>query len=141
MRSVFSAAGSLFCLILIGCGGGTADRPQTAAVSGRLVKNGAPVPNALVEFIPQQGAPSTATTDTDGNFELIYVDGTRGAKIGTHQVRVTIGGSEMATADGDSTPPKKAPPQPMLYVIPTPQTVEVGNNSLQLTLPEQGQPG
>ena len=142
VKSGWRAAGVSFCLFLLGCGGGTADRPQTAPVSGRLVKDGVPVPEARIEFIPQQGAASSAITNSEGKFELIYVDGSRGAKIGTHQVRITIGGVTMGTADGDAPPPpKKAPDQPMLYVIPTPQTVSVGKNEVELKLPAQGQPG
>ncbi len=126
---------------LLGCGGGATDRPAVAPVSGRLVKNGTPVADARIEFTPDKGASSTATTGPDGNFELIYVDGSRGAKIGTHQVRVTIGGEPMAAADGDSKPSKKPPMPATLYVIPTPQTVSEGKNTLELTLPAKGQQG
>lgn len=128
-------------MLLLGCGGSASDRPQVAPVSGRLVKDGKPVAEARIEFTPDNGAASSATTDPDGNFELVYVDGTRGAKIGTHQVRVTIGGQAMASADGDSTPPKKPPMPAVLYIIPTPQTVSEGKNMLELTLPAKGQQG
>ncbi len=127
--------------LLLGCGGGVTDRPQVAPVSGRLVKDGAPVADARIEFTPDKGAASSATTGPDGNFELIYVDGTRGAKIGSHQVRITIGGQAMASADGDSSPPKKPPMPATLYIIPTPQTVSEGKNVLELTLPAKGQQG
>lgn len=92
-------------MLLLGCGGSASDRPQVAPVSGRLVKDGKSVAEARIEFTPDKGAASSATTDSDGNFELVYVDGTRGAKIGLHQVRVTIGGQAMASADGDSALP------------------------------------
>lgn len=126
--------------ILVGCGDST-DKPQVAPVKGKLIKNGAAVPYATVEFIPENGAPSTGTTDEAGEFELVYVDGTKGAKVGTHQVRVTVGGNAMGSADDAAPQPatQATPPAPpVLYILPQPANVKAGENEVSLDLPESG---
>lgn len=129
-----------------GCGGGEPkDKPTLAPVHGKLVQKGAPLANAMVEFMPDSGAPSTGTSDAQGAFELTYGDGTKGAKIGAHKVKVTVGGiiaAPMAPMDGSSTPMVTAPSAPpTLYLIPDPVQVKEGDNTLEITVPEKGRPG
>lgn len=125
----------------VGCGGGEPkDKPPLAPVHGKLVQKGAPLANAMVEFMPESGAPSTATSDGQGAFELTYRDGSKGAKIGPHKVKVTVGGIIPAPMDPNAPPP--APPKPpTLYLIPEPVQVKEGENTLEITVPEKGQPG
>jgi len=127
-----------------GCGGSAArpDKPELAPVTGKLVQNGMPLADAYVEFTPDAGATSTGRSDAQGNFALTYADGTQGAKVGGHKVKVTVGGMVAATADAGPTPKSAKPPTPpTLYVIPMPVNVAAGPNTLELTVPAKGQPG
>lgn len=124
-----------------GCSGGEPkDKPPLAPVHGKLVQKGVPLANAMVEFMPDSGAPSTATSDVQGAFELMYRDGSQGAKIGAHKVKVTVGGIIPAPMDPNAPPPPPPKP-PLLYVIPEPVQVKEGENTLEITVPEKGQPG
>lgn len=132
------------CLLAAGCGGAAArpDKPELAPVTGKLVQNGKPLADAFVEFTPEAGATSTGRSDAEGNFQLTYADGTAGAKVGGHKVRVTVGGMLATTADAGPTPKTAKPPTPpTLYVIPDAVKVAAGPNTLELTVPAKGQPG
>jgi hypothetical protein len=115
--SAASLAG-VFCLtVLTGCGGGgPADAPQDLVpVSGVLQDGGKPVPNAQILFYPAtSSAPSSALTDAEGRFTLLYNDGRPGAVPGDHKVTITTG-MPMAQADGTDGPPPAAPPEPKEY--------------------------
>ena len=82
---------SVSILVLAGCGG---DGFEMASVSGQVSLNGKPVPGALVSFEPQttakeQGPGSSAETDAEGRYSLRTIDGTRGAVVGKHRVRIS----------------------------------------------------
>jgi hypothetical protein len=138
---------SLFGLLLIAAGCGSSppkDKPEVAPVSGKLMQKGAPVADALVEFIPTTGAPSTARSNDQGEFELVYSDGTKGAKIGAHNVKVTVGGivtGEQGGGGEAASKTAKPPTPPTLYVIPMPVTVSPGPNTIDIPVPDKGQPG
>ncbi len=131
-------------LLSAGCGGSATrpDKPELAPVTGKLVQNGMPLADAFVEFTPDAGATSTGRSDAQGNFELTYSDGSRGAKIGSHKVRITVGGVTPGGGGADPTPKATKPPAPpTLYIIPMPTNVAAGANNLELTVPSKGQPG
>jgi hypothetical protein len=143
-RLMFGLAG--LSLIAAGCGSAAApDKPELATVTGKLVQKGAPLADAYVEFVHERGAPSTGRSDAEGKFALTYTDGSAGATIGTHKVKVTVGGMVFADAGGGSSEPAAKPPKPptppVLYVLPEPVKVSAGPNALDLTVPEKGQPG
>jgi phage FluMu protein Com len=78
------------------------DLPPLARISGKVTLKGTPVPGVVVNFTPigskdskdgdekklKRGAPRSATalTDKDGNYELMYMEGVRGAVIGQNRV-------------------------------------------------------
>ena len=134
-------------LALLGAGCGPAstpkDKPALAPVKGKLLQDGKPLADAYVEFLPDSGAPSTGRSDASGEFTLTYTDGSEGAKVGPHKVKVTVGGIVSPTGGGGEPTPKTArpPAPPVLYVLPDPVTVAPGPNSLDLTVPLKGQPG
>jgi hypothetical protein len=77
-------------VLLGGCGGGPKDQPDLGTVSGQVTLDGKPVAGAVVTFQPKEsGRPSTAETDLQGNYQLIYSSREMGAKVGLHSVRVT----------------------------------------------------
>lgn len=78
-------------LTLIPCGCGRSDLPELGTVSGVLTLNGIPLSDAIVNFTPTGlGRPSTAVTDPEGKFSLIYLQGIDGAIVGEHSVTVEL---------------------------------------------------
>lgn len=143
--------GLMLCLaglsfIAVGCGGtASTSKVPLAPVTGKLVQKGAPLADAYVEFIPDSGVPSTGRSDAEGKFALVYTDGSPGAQVGSHKVKVTVGGMVAGEAGGGPSEPGARPPKPpappVLYVLPAPVTVSPGENALDLNVPEKGQPG
>lgn len=100
----------------LGCSGG----PQYAPVSGVVLVDGKPYGKAVVSFQPigttenpTPGRGSSAYTDEQGRFVLKCDDGTNGAVVGKHQLRIMTRGNEVVqlaegggTVDGSSPPPK-----------------------------------
>jgi hypothetical protein len=86
MTKYLATALSVACLTFMGCGSGG---PELGEVSGTVTKNGEPLPDVLVTFVPVDGGrASTGKTDENGEYSLMY--GTEpGALVGEHQVKVT----------------------------------------------------
>ncbi|QDT91685.1 hypothetical protein [Gimesia algae] len=94
----------MLSLILTGCSGKSDDLPDLAEVTGQVTLDGKPVPDAIIDFYPQgaqqkkQSRASTAATDEEGKYSLMYNNDTAGAILGDHIVRIskTEGGAEVA---------------------------------------------
>lgn len=103
---------------LAGCGDGS---PALAPVSGQVLVDGQPYPNAFVLFQPigtkdnpNPGRGSMGITDADGKFALKYEGGIDGAVVGKHQVRISTnlaaaGGTPPPAASDDAGSPDGAP--------------------------------
>ncbi|MFK7777647.1 MAG: carboxypeptidase-like regulatory domain-containing protein [Gimesia sp.] len=74
---------------LTACGGGGSDTPDLGQVTGKITLDGAPLSDASVTFMPENVRSSAATTDSEGNYELIYIRDEKGASIGKHKVVVS----------------------------------------------------
>ena len=94
----FLAAAIGFLFLCVGCEKG----PAIAPVAGVVTRDGEPLVDAVVEFQPDHGAPSYATTASDGAYELEYRSGRMGALLGHHTVRVTTRG-EVTDPETDTT--------------------------------------
>ncbi|HYH66326.1 MAG TPA: hypothetical protein VD866_16660 [Urbifossiella sp.] len=75
-----------------GCGG---DGPKYVRVSGYVKVDGQPYKGAVVSFQPvggkdnaNPGRGSSGLTDANGRYSLLVDDGTTGAVVGTHKVRI-----------------------------------------------------
>ncbi|MFO0797495.1 MAG: hypothetical protein U0804_08450 [Gemmataceae bacterium] len=112
-----------------GCGG---DGPKYVPVSGFVKVDNQPYPNAVVSFQPvgskENSAPgrgSSAVTDSNGHYTLYVDDGTRGAVVGKHKVRIQTKRDEpVAVFDptvgsADGAPPPAAKKAPKADPIPT----------------------
>jgi hypothetical protein len=90
MSCKFSLPVTLLCVLVlsvIGCG--RSDIPELGTVSGVVTMNNEPLPNAIVNFSPQAaGRPSTAETDADGRYSLLYLTDIEGAVVGQHSVTI-----------------------------------------------------
>jgi hypothetical protein len=116
----------------LGCA--TSDGPPLAAVTGRLLVDGRPVPNVSVTFIPDNdtgttGPASVGVTTTDGTFTLTAPGNRAGAVLGFHKVTAMC----PFNPAGGSSPTGEAPAAgaacsiPASYADPstTPLSVEV----------------
>lgn len=83
---------------VLGCGQG--DYPEMARVSGVVTYKGKPVPNMMVNFMPDAGRPSWGKTDAEGHYEMVYDEDYKGAKVGPHKVYFT---PPATTVDGGAS--------------------------------------
>lgn len=75
----------LLVLALAGCDG---NDTQMAPVRGRVTLDGQPLPDTSIVFQAPGMAPSGGYTDKNGDYELIYKRGVKGAPIGLNQVTI-----------------------------------------------------
>lgn len=73
---------------LAACSGG-GDAPNLGRVTGKVTLDGTPLSDASVTFLPEKVRASSATTDSDGKYELIYIREEQGAAIGQHKVFIS----------------------------------------------------
>jgi len=132
-RSLF-ATGLWLILFLVGCRSAPSDLPEIAPVSGTVLLNGQPLPNAAIRFQPESGRVSIGETDASGHYSLQYNDTTPGAKIGSHKVSITTYRDNSIPGDINSPPaPELLPPR---YHEQTELTAEVqpGKNTINFNL-------
>lgn len=138
------ASVALLCsgnLIAIGCGSG-ADGFSTAAVSGKVTRQGQPVSGGTVSFIPQtaankdghSGKPAAGVVSPDGTYQLTTYISNDGAIIGKHQVTYTPAPIEI----DENQDPETAQPavSPFDGLKPSNSEVEVksGSNTINIEL-------
>ncbi len=115
-----------------GCGHRTAEfNPK---VEGTLTVDGAPLAQAMVQFVPEPQAdvdapPSTAMTDANGHFRLTHDRNQPGAAIGKHHVVILQGrgGANPDDPQAPLAPPPPGPKLPQVYTLvgKTPLEIEV----------------
>lgn len=100
---------AIMVLAAAGCGSKGA---SLGAVKGQVTKDGKPVANATLMFIPKEkGAASGGQTDASGHFELKFSDGRPGALPGKHRVVITLPGEEAPPPMGGPPPAAAVPRQ------------------------------
>lgn len=114
-----------------GCGGVPAG-PQVYPVTGVVLRDGTPLADANVEFLPQRGRPSAGTTDREGKFVLEYMRGSRGALPGPHKIRIVERFKGAMADSGTAISP--VPPEPKSYELKTPAEVTTKKNSFVIDL-------
>lgn len=67
-------------LVQVGCSQG--DRPPLGYVTGTVTIDGEPLVGVIVTFLPEKGRAAVGTTNEEGKYELQYVAGAKGTKIG-----------------------------------------------------------
>ncbi|RMG34298.1 MAG: carboxypeptidase regulatory-like domain-containing protein [Planctomycetota bacterium] len=135
----------LACAAVLGCGGGP-DLPKTVPVKGTVkTKDGKPLANVTVEFVPDGGGQTaTGTTDENGNYTLTTPGVGEGAVPGTYKVVLS---KTQAAEDTSIYSSGKAPqgdptqaelPFPKEYTDPstTPltKTVTEGENQIDIEI-------
>lgn len=82
-RSALLAA-FLLPICLFGCA--SSDVPELGEVYGKVTLDGKPVPGLNILFTPETGRAAGAITDEEGYYELKYLEGYGGCKIGPAKV-------------------------------------------------------
>jgi len=78
---------ALCVFILALCGCNQSDRPSLGTVHGRVTLDGKPLADACVGFKPSGPfRASSANTDAQGHYELVYIRDIKGAAVGKHKV-------------------------------------------------------
>lgn len=97
-----------------GCGS-SAGQPELGTVSGVVNMDGQPLAGVTVSFAPAKGRTSSAMTDAQGKYELVYVHNTKGACVGQHTVHIASQGG----LDGGGNPNEesggKGAPRPQYF--------------------------
>ena len=99
-----------FSTLLAGCSG----RPRNVApVKGKVTLGGQPLADALVTFSPvASGSPSSGRTNSNGEYELVYTRGVKGAEKGEHTVNI----STFVFGNPDGDPPTTEVPEKVPYI-------------------------
>lgn len=90
-------------LLFLGVAGCGTDGPAIYPVSGTVTYNGAPVENAQVTFIPENGSPGTGQTDASGKYQ-ISTRGKDGAALGLNKVTIVKMSSAGPAMPANPTP-------------------------------------
>lgn len=69
---------------LSGCGSG--DRPPLGYVTGQVTMDGEPLGNIIVVMKPEVGRAAMVRADDNGNYDMEYVHGVKGTKVGPNTV-------------------------------------------------------
>jgi len=72
-------------MYLPGCSGST-DQPEVGDVSGVVSLDGKPVPGVNIIFQPDSGRAAVGMTNENGEYELEYLHGVKGCKLGQNTV-------------------------------------------------------
>jgi hypothetical protein len=122
-------------LLVTGCGG---TRGDLGLVSGSVKIDGQPLPDALVEFIPQggTGVVSLGRTDSQGNYYLMASRTAKGASRGVNKVRITT--FEILDEGGKQRVVPEKVPTKYNSATELTVTVELGSNTLDFNLSSAG---
>jgi hypothetical protein len=109
--------GFAVALFLAGCGSDV----ELGEVTGRVMMDGKPLPNALVRFNPENGGRSAqGRTDEEGRYRLDYSVHDSGALVGPSKVMITTGSIE--------DPKHRDEKVPLRYNYETVLSVNVGSS-------------
>ncbi len=128
-------------LLGTGCGGG-GDNPSTAAVSGKVTRQGQPVSGGTVTFSPQAsadkkgppGKPAAGVVGPDGTFKLTTYAKDDGAVLGKHQVIYLPAPIEIDEAQHKEDSPPPVSPFAGLKPSQTEVEVKAGSNTIDIDL-------
>lgn len=117
-------------LLLAGCSP-AGDRPPLGTVTGKVTVDGQPLSGVIISFMPDSGRAATATTNDQGEYQLIYLDGVQGCKVGPNTI-----GFFVPTGGSPSHPiPKKYQEKSDIKV-----DVKAGKNTFDFDLKSEGTP-
>jgi len=118
-------------MLAAGCGGGVPrvarERLDLVSVSGAVTLDGAPLPDAEVRLVADDGTFAVGRSDTEGRFEMWFDTTTPGVTRGWKRVLVLPG-----SAGGEDGDPADAPSGPQSYRLESADRVEIDGPSAAL---------
>ena len=117
--------------VLVGCGGETG--PKLVPAKGKVMRGGQPLSKVVLQFIPEKGPLSAASTNEKGEFTLFGPGGREGALPGKFKVTVSCPFNPAAGSSGDGSSPAAASTcnLPAKYSVPD-------TTDLTLEIPDAG---
>ncbi|QDS87198.1 hypothetical protein EC9_13760 [Rosistilla ulvae] len=116
--------------LIAGCSGPPSDQPDLGQVTGVVTLDGEPLPAAQIVFQPTEGRASNGLTDAEGNYVLDFNLDTPGAKVGSHQVRITT----FSEVDPSQEPTPELLPAKYHSKTELTATVAAGDNEIPFDL-------
>lgn len=109
----------LACVLVAGCGG-SGSRAKTVAVSGVLLLDGQPVPEARIRFVPTNpdGRPAIGDTDASGKFKLSTFEPGDGIIPGEYDADITSNTAPSKAVDTSDMAAKIASVEPKDGSVP-----------------------
>jgi predicted small secreted protein len=86
----FAPCAGVLCLAFLLSGCNLVGSGRTVQISGKVTRGGKPVPNLMVNFVPDKGRPSWGLSNEEGHFVLQLDRDRNGAVTGWHSVFVTF---------------------------------------------------
>tara|TARA_R110002111_G_scaffold262694_1_gene340177 strand:+ start:111950 stop:112369 length:420 start_codon:yes stop_codon:yes gene_type:complete len=120
--------------IMAGCSGSDSYNPDLGKVTGTITLDGNPLASAVVTFIPKADssvkfAPvSSALTDDNGKYALLFKNGDEGAVLGTHSIQIST------DLDGTTDPAKEKVPKKYNSKTTLTESVKAGENTINFDL-------
>ncbi len=127
-----------FSLLILASALAGCSSENVGRVEGTVKLDGMPLPNARLEFWPDQGGKlSAALTDENGHYELHYGREEMGAEVGEHLVQIRTAGVGPSQGDYGSSAPEKIP---LKYNTNSElkKTVKPGRNTIDFDLDSKG---
>jgi len=136
MRTKTLGIGCVAAVLLASWGCGTAGTPGVHPLQGTVTKDGGAMEGVVLEFYPEHGRSSTATTDADGNYVAQFSREEDGALVGMHEVKFfvpkvdpkSVNTSGMSEEDAATTRARAAEPKLLRYT----EEIEVKPNANQI---------
>jgi hypothetical protein len=127
-------------VLLAAVAGCSDDGPKVVTVTGKLTYKGKPLPNTLINFLPERGRQSWALTDAEGRFKINYDADRDGAVVGKHKVWLDYRPNSRAEQEAEmqGKPPQQSPEMKALFAKYTheksPLSVQIDKNTKELNL-------
>jgi hypothetical protein len=112
MNRISSCLAAAALVAAAGCGSSQKSTLALVPAVGKVTVDGAPLPEALVEFIPSgdtRGQGGTALTDDDGGYEARTPFGERGLPAGEYKVVISKRNLPEPTESGEAPPASVGP--------------------------------
>ncbi|HEY1065668.1 MAG TPA: carboxypeptidase regulatory-like domain-containing protein [Pirellulales bacterium] len=115
---------------VVGCG---KSGPELAETRGKVLLDGKPLPEAVVEFVPQKGPPSYGLTDASGVYRLQFNTSRTGVLPGPSKVRISTARSLTDPSGKEIEITEKLPPK-YNYESEEVREVKLGSNEINFEL-------
>ncbi|MFI4874615.1 MAG: carboxypeptidase-like regulatory domain-containing protein [Blastopirellula sp. JB062] len=132
----FAATLMVVAAAMTAAGCGNSEFADLSRVTGQVTMDGQPLAGVVVSYYPASGRPVKATTDDQGQYDLVYIRDVRGAEPGQYKVEIK---KEFRPKTIEESRMKRASEIPARYNTNSTLTAEVvpGENVIDFELTSQ----